>query len=103
MVMNDYAKNFNNSQQVGTILLDFSKAVDKVNHRDLLIKRGKLLDWMNDFLSERTQQVIINGESSSKGKVISIRLFADDSYLYKTIDTPQDTLQLQKYLDALTK
>ena len=33
--------------------------------------RGKLLDWMNDFLSERTQQVIINGESSSKGKVIS--------------------------------
>ena len=119
-----------------TILLDFSKAFDKVNHRKLMIKmdhygiRGKLLDWMNDFLSERTQQVIINGESSSKGKVISgvsqgtvlgpllfliyindlpdrvnsqIRLFADDSYLYKTIDTPQDTLQLQKDLDALTE
>ena len=74
--------------------------------------------------------MIINGESSPKGKVTSgvplgtvlgpllfliyindlpdransqIRLFADDSYLYKTIDTPQDTLQLQKDLDALTK
>ena len=85
--------------------------------------RGKLLDWMNDFLSERTQQVIINGESSSKGKVISgipqgtvlgpllfliyindlpdrvnsqIRLFADDSYIYKTIDTPQDTSSLNQ-------
>ena len=77
MVVNDLAKNLNNSQQVDTILLDFSKAFDKVNHRKLMIKmdhygiRGKLLDWMNDFLSERTQQVIINGESSSKGKVIS--------------------------------
>ena len=136
MVVNDFAKNLNNSQQVDTILLDFSKAFDKVYHRKLMIKmdhygiRGKPLDWMNDFLCERTQQVINNGESSSKGKVISgvpqgtvlgpllfliyindlsdrvnsqIRLFADDSYLYKTIDTPQDTLQLQKDLDALTK
>ena len=92
--------------------------------------RGKLLDWTNDYLSERPQQVIINGESSSKGIVISgvprgtvlgpllfliyindlpgrvnsqIRLFADDSYLYKIIDTPQDNLQLQKDLDALPK
>ena len=114
MIVNDFAKNLNNSQQVDTILLDFSKAFDKVNHCKLMIKmdhcdiRGKLLDCMNDFLSERTQQVIINGESSSKGKVISgvpqgtvlgpllfliyindlpdrvnsqIQLFADDSYL----------------------
>ena len=33
--------------------------------------RGKLVDWMKDFLSDRTQQVIINGECSSKVKVIS--------------------------------
>ena len=55
MVVNDFAKNLNNSQQMDTILLDFSKAFDKVNHRKLMIKmdhygiRGKLLDWMNDF------------------------------------------------------
>ena len=84
MVVNDFAKNLNNSQQVDTILLDFSKAFDKVNHRNLMIKvdhygiRGKLLDWMNDFLSERTQQVIINGESSSgvpQGTVLGPLLF----------------------------
>ena len=66
MVVNDYVKNLNNSQQVDTILLDFSKAFDKVNHRKLVIKMdhygigGKLLGWMNAFLSERTQQAIIN-------------------------------------------
>ena len=55
MVVNDFAKNLNNSPQVNTILLDFSKAFDKVNHRKLLIKmghygiRGKLHGWMNDF------------------------------------------------------
>ena len=38
MVVNDFAKILNNSQQVDTILLDFSKAFDKVNHRKLLMK-----------------------------------------------------------------
>ena len=37
MVVNDFAKNLNNSQQIATILLDFSKAFDKVNHRKLLV------------------------------------------------------------------
>ena len=85
---------------------------------------------MKDFLSDRTQQVIINGECSSKAKVISgvpqgtvlgpllfliyindlpdrvnsqIGFFADDSYVYKTINNTLDCLQLQKDLDALTK
>ena len=76
MVVNDCAKNLNYSQQLDTILLDFSKAFDKVNHHKLLIKmdhysiRGKLLDWMKDFLSERTQ-VVVNSESSTKEKVTS--------------------------------
>ena len=136
MAVNDFAKILNNSQQVDTILLDSSKAFDKVNHRKLLMKmehygiRGKLLDWMKDFLSDRTQQVIINGGCSSKAKVISgvpqgavlgpllfliyindlpdivnsqIRLFANNSYVYKTINNTQDSLQLQKDLDTLTK
>ena len=128
MVVNDFAKNLNYSQQLDTILLDFSKAFDKVNHHKLLIKmdhygiRGKLLDWMKDFLSGRKQQVVVNGESSTKEKVTSgvpqgtilgpllfliyindlpdrvksqIRLFADDSHLYRTINNPQDIVQLQ--------
>ena len=77
MVVNDFAKNLNYSQQLDTISLDFSKAFDKVNHHKPLIKmdhygiRGKPLDWMKDFLSERTQQVVVNGESSTKEKVTS--------------------------------
>ena len=90
--------------------------------------RCKLPDWVKDFLSERTQQVVINGESSSKEKVTCgvpqgtirgpllfliyindipdrvkspIPLFADDSYIYRTISNPHDTVQLQKDLDVL--
>ena len=50
LVINDLAKALNNTEQVDTILLDFSKAFDKVNHRKPYIKlrhygiRGTLLD-----------------------------------------------------------
>ena len=76
LVINDLAKALNNTEQVGTILLDFSKAFDKVNNRKLYIKlrhysiRGTLLDWFKDFLTGRTQ-VVINGEMSSKAVIKS--------------------------------
>ena len=38
LIINDLAKALNNTEQVDTILLDFSKAFDKVNHRKLYIK-----------------------------------------------------------------
>ena len=77
LVINDLAEALNNTEQVDTILLDFSKAFDKVNHRKLYIKlrhygiRGTLLDWFKDFLTGRTQQVVINGEMSSKAVIKS--------------------------------
>ena len=43
------------------ILLDFAKAFDKVSHFKLRLKlqaigvRGKLLDWITDFLRQRKQ------------------------------------------------
>ena len=52
MVVNDFAKSLNSSKQLDTILLDFSKAFDKVNQHKLLLKmdhygiRGKSLDWV---------------------------------------------------------
>ena len=57
--------------------LDFSKAFDKVCHVKLIQKLksynigGKLLKWLENFLSERYQQVIVQGISSESGKVIS--------------------------------
>ena len=136
LVINDLAKALNNTEQVDTILLDFSKAFDKVNHRKLYIKlrdygiRGTLLDWFKDFLTGRTQQVVINGEMSSKaviksgvpqGTVLgpllfliyindlpekitsSLKLFADDSYMYRVINNAQDNLELQNDLDILSE
>ena len=57
-------------KQTDVILLDFSKAFDKVNHSKLLWKlhnygiRGKVLSWIQAFLGIRSQQVVIDGEES---------------------------------------
>jgi hypothetical protein len=56
--------------QIDGILLDFSKAFDKVPHNRLLMKldhygvRNNTLSWIQDFLSDRTQTVVL--EKSSK-------------------------------------
>jgi hypothetical protein len=47
--------------------LDFSKAFDKVSHKLLLHKlrsygfSGSLLKWFNNYLTNRTQRVVIDG------------------------------------------
>lgn len=56
--------------QVETVVLDFSKAFDKVDHSLLLHKlgrygvKGKLHSWISDFLDERQQAVVVGGEKS---------------------------------------
>ena len=68
----DLANGLNNRQQIDSIILDFSKAFDKVCHRKLLIKlkhlgiTGSLLAWITDFLRERTQSVVVRGTFSEK-------------------------------------
>ena len=70
-------KSLNEELQLNSILLDFSKAFDKVDHDKLCIKlehygiNGKTLGWVKDFLNDRIQWVVINGENSSKLKVKS--------------------------------
>ena len=57
--------------------LDFSKAVDKVDHEILLRKlhnigiRGKLFEWIANFLKERRQTVQVDGKCSLFEIVIS--------------------------------
>ena len=51
------------------MLLDFSKAFDKVSHEKLALKheygiRGPALKWTKGFLDNRHQSVIVNGSSS---------------------------------------
>ena len=64
-------------QQVELVLLDFSKAFDKVNHLKLLFKlpthgvKGKTLKWISSFLGGRTQAVVLEGECSAEVPVTS--------------------------------
>ena len=57
--------------------LDFSKAFDTVSHSILLYKlcgfgiSGSLLQWCENYLSNRQQRVVLDGASSSWSDVTS--------------------------------
>ena len=59
------------SLEVRGIFLDLSKAFDKVWHQRLLFKlesfgiRGKLLNLLEDYLSNKFQRALLNGQESS--------------------------------------
>ena len=132
----DFNLCLNNHEQIDAVLLDFSKAFDKVDHEKLLFKlsslgiNGSLHQWIRSFLSNREQSVLVDGATSSPAPILSgvpqgtvlgpllfltyindinknlsegtsIRLFADDSLLYRTIKTKEDALILQKDLNTL--
>ena len=117
-------------QQVDIILLDFAKAFDKVPHTRLLHKldhygvRDNVKRWIEFFLSQREQQVILDGVRSDTAEVLSgvpqgtvlgpllflcfindlpesikssqAKLFADDSLLFKVIKNDSDRALLQR-------
>ena len=110
---------------VDTIYLDFSKAFDKVDHKILMGKLkaigigGKLAKWIQSFLLDRKQVVLVNGTKSGcvpvksgvpQGSVLCpllfkimmmdieakvtesfISCFADDTRLSKEISSLIDT------------
>ena len=65
-------RNTSQGRQTDLILLDFSKAFDRVNHFNLLHKlnqhgvKGNTLSWIKAFLTRRPQTVVLEGESSSE-------------------------------------
>ena len=62
---------------VDTIYLDFAKAFDTVPHRRLIGKlhaygiKGNILNWIIEFLRDRTQVVRVNGTQSVPAPVVS--------------------------------
>ena len=121
--------------QEDTIVLDFEKAFDKVSHTLLVHKLrrygigGRLNAWIDSFLENRQQAVVVGGERSNfmpvnsgvrQGSVVGpclfllyindlpieieskIRLFADDTLCSNTIKHKVDQKKLQKDLDSLT-
>ena len=63
--------------QTDMIILDFSKAFDRVPHQRLLEKiyhnriRGTTHQWRSSLLSSKTLQVLVEGQSSEKVPVVS--------------------------------
>ena len=73
----DLASGLEDGEQIDAILLDFSKAFDKVPHQLLLLKlqhygiRSQLLSWVESFLTGRSQKVLVEGKTSSYVPVVS--------------------------------
>ena len=120
--------------QTDVVVLDFSKAFGVVPHQRLLHKhdhygiRRTTLNWIQNFLTNRTQKVVVDGSSSESARVRSavpqgtvhgpllfltyindlpstvssqVRLFADDCLLYRPIKCRANQEQLQRDLPAL--
>ena len=136
LTSHDLANSYRKKKQVDMIMLDFSKAFDKVPHKRLILKlrqygiQNRNLMWIQDFLSNRQQSVVIEGATSRASSVTSgvpqgtvlgptlfllyindlpevttstTRLFADDCMLYREINSSADSKMLQNDLDALQR
>ena len=134
--VDDLTKSPHYTGHIDAVLLDFSKAFGKVSHPYLAAKlhhyglRGNTLDWIQSFLSNRTQEVVLEGKRSFTAAVTSCvpqgtvlgpilfpcyindlpdqvsstaRLFADDSLLYRNINATSDTDTLKDDIDKLQK
>ena len=73
----DVSRAIDDGEDVDVIYLDFKKAFDKVPHERLLRKlhgygiRGKVYSWIKEFLSNRRQRVVVNGQYSDWKNVTS--------------------------------
>ena len=117
----NFVKLLMQKKDIRIVFCDISKAFDKVWHQGLLYKlrrvgiKGDLLNWFEDYLTDREQRVVIRGQSSNwdsikagvpQGAVLgpltfliyindltkvvncNLKLFADDTCLYVTVDDP---------------
>ena len=138
LTIQDLASAIDTMDQTHVILLDFAKAFDKVPHLRLLSKinfygvRNSLNRWVSSFLEGRSQQVQLDGNTSTQAPVESgvpqgsvlgpllfllyindlpnyvsrestARLFADDCVLYRRIKSDEDAHTLQKDFNGLQR
>ena len=135
-VIEDWTKELDQQNSVDAIYLDFQKAFDTVPHKRLLNKlkgygiTGKLHKWLCNFLTERRQRVVLNGEESEWSSVTSgipqgsvlgpilfllyindlpdvvksiVKIFADDTKIYARVNNDEEHKILQEDLDNLMK
>ncbi len=120
--------------QVDLIYMDFAKAFDKVPHKRLIHKissygiNGKILEWIEEFLKNRKQRVILGEEVSEWCEIFSgvphgsvlgpllfvifindlpdevaamCKLYADDTKLISIVNKHDDATQLENDLNNL--
>ena len=77
-VLDKWTEAIYKATDVDVIYMDFQKAFDKVPHKRLMGKAkhyvldNPLLEWIEDFLTGRTQRVSINGSTSDWKEETSI-------------------------------
>ena len=77
LAIQDLAKSLDSRAQSDVILLDLSKAFDKVPHARLLYKldfygiTSTTHNWIRNFLKDRSQQVVLEGVTSETSEVTS--------------------------------
>ena len=132
--LEDVTKYIDEGKPVDVIYLDFSKAFDKIPHKRLISKvkayaiGGKIYGWIEQWLHDREQRVVVNGQTSEWAKVSSgvpqgsvlgptlflmyindidervtsgILKFADDTKIYTCVQTVEAAMILQEDLNRL--
>ena len=136
-ITHEIYKSFDDGFEVRGVFLDISKAFDKVWHEGLIFKlkqngiSGNLLNLLCDFLRNRKQRVLLNGQVSdwsdvragapqgsilgpllfliyindlSEGLSSNTKLFADDKSLFSVIhDSNTSALELSSDLAKINR
>ena len=131
-VMEDWTEILDEGNGIDVAYLDFRKAFDLVSHRHLLYKMSKygitnqVLGWVEAFLDQRTQKVVIRGTASEPAAVTSgvpqgsvlgpilfllyindlplevispISLFADDSKIFTKITSERNNREANNTIE----
>lgn len=135
-VYHDIGKILDQGGQIDVVYLDYSKAFDCVSHKYLLFKlkhffnfSDGLISWISDYLSGRSQTVLVDGFNSDwkpvtsgvpQGSILgpflfllfindmpncinssTTALFADDCKVFKSIKSLHDCTAVQNDLSAM--
>ena len=134
----DLSRRIDRRQTTKLLILDFSKVFDTVPHRRLLHKlqhygvTRKTNEWIESWLCQRQQRVVLDGSKSSDSEVLSgipqgtvlcplmfllyvndignkvspktsFKFFAYDCLLYRTINSASDEEQLRQDLNTMVE